>query len=83
VAETETTGKRSCGVYGNEQGDTQRQRLEVMKVTVVVYDVRTGDQVTRKTFLPPARCPETARKGKKTTVILPSERDIASWLKAQ
>ena len=83
VAETTSTGKRSCGVYGNDRGDTQQQRLDVMRITATVYDVRTGAKLSSKTFQPPARCPDTATRGRSTSVILPPEKDIIDWVKTQ
>jgi len=77
----EPTGRTiDCGMYGNEQGDTQRKILEIARVTVDVYDVRSGDKVTSKTFAPSGRCPETIRKGSTRTRVGPRDRDVYAWL---
>ena len=53
-----------------------------MRITVKVYDVRTGDVLTSKTFQPSARCPDSATQGRTTSVILPRERDVVAWVKS-
>lgn len=83
---TEVTGTKTCTGYTDNAGNAMpAMTVNLKESEVVIYDRRTGDVVTKKTFEPDNTCPQFVFTAKDANSMdnYPPDEIIEAWLKTQ